>query len=169
MLLSWIDVDGCFVFSGLNSLLEYSCQGFCGYLCVLCQKKLPAVQIISHCISFDHVYWYLVSAYRCKLILMGFYLQQLLVTLAICVPESFYSSDVIHSFLLFYFFLGSCSPRNFGPSQKQLQSLPPHSQQEDSLFGQSGPDSLPSSGNRGNAIFNLNIKLLGQNCFGSKL
>ncbi|GAA6110728.1 uncharacterized protein si:ch211-199g17.2 isoform X4 [Tachysurus ichikawai] len=48
---------------GLNSLLEYSCQGFCGYLCVLCQKKLPAVQIISHCISFDHVYWYLEAAH----------------------------------------------------------------------------------------------------------
>ncbi|KAK2836508.1 hypothetical protein Q7C36_014377 [Tachysurus vachellii] len=48
---------------GLNSLLEYSCPGFCGYLCVLCQKKIPAVQIISHCISFDHVYWYLEAAH----------------------------------------------------------------------------------------------------------
>ncbi|XP_027031369.2 uncharacterized protein si:ch211-199g17.2 isoform X4 [Tachysurus fulvidraco] len=48
---------------GLNSLLEYSCPGFCGYLCLLCQKKLPAVQIISHCISFDHVYWYLEAAH----------------------------------------------------------------------------------------------------------
>ncbi|KAI4871830.1 hypothetical protein NFI96_016388, partial [Prochilodus magdalenae] len=47
---------------GLNFLVEYSCpdsEWHCGYLCILCKKKLPAIDGISHCISFDHVYWYL--------------------------------------------------------------------------------------------------------------
>ncbi|XP_058233647.1 uncharacterized protein si:ch211-199g17.2 isoform X2 [Hemibagrus wyckioides] len=51
---------------GINLLLEYSCpkkEGRCGYLCTLCQKKLSAAQIISHCISFDHIYWYLKAAH----------------------------------------------------------------------------------------------------------
>ncbi|KAK3511667.1 hypothetical protein QTP70_014562 [Hemibagrus guttatus] len=51
---------------GINLLLEYSCpkkEGYCGYLCTLCQKKCSSAQIISHCISFDHIYWYLKAAH----------------------------------------------------------------------------------------------------------
>ncbi|XP_066529823.1 uncharacterized protein [Hoplias malabaricus] len=55
---------------GLNFLLEYSCpenEWHCGYLCILCKKKLPATESISHCISFDHVYYYLEEAHPASL------------------------------------------------------------------------------------------------------
>ncbi|XP_036421402.1 uncharacterized protein LOC118804896 [Colossoma macropomum] len=55
---------------GLNFLVEYSCpdsEYHCGYLCILCKKKLPAIDSISHCISFDHVYWYLQEAHPATL------------------------------------------------------------------------------------------------------
>ncbi|XP_053084384.1 uncharacterized protein si:ch211-199g17.2 isoform X3 [Pangasianodon hypophthalmus] len=51
---------------GLNLLLEYSCpksEDCYGYLCILCKKKLSAIQSISHCISFDHIYSYLKAAH----------------------------------------------------------------------------------------------------------
>ncbi|XP_035385054.1 uncharacterized protein si:ch211-199g17.2 [Electrophorus electricus] len=51
---------------GLNFLLEYSCpedEQHCGYLCLLCQKKLQATESISHCISFHHVCCYLEAAH----------------------------------------------------------------------------------------------------------
>ncbi|KAL6457072.1 hypothetical protein MHYP_G00340350 [Metynnis hypsauchen] len=55
---------------GLNFMVEYSCldsEYHCGYLCILCKKKLQAIDSISHCISFDHVYWYLQEAHPATL------------------------------------------------------------------------------------------------------
>ncbi|XP_037391311.1 uncharacterized protein LOC108426524 isoform X3 [Pygocentrus nattereri] len=55
---------------GMNFLVEYSCpdsEHHCGYLCILCKKKLQAIDGISHCISFDHVYWYLQEAHPATL------------------------------------------------------------------------------------------------------
>ncbi|XP_072532338.1 uncharacterized protein [Salminus brasiliensis] len=55
---------------GLNFLLEFSCpdsEWHCGYLCILCRQKVSAIESISHCISFDHVYWYMNDAHPATL------------------------------------------------------------------------------------------------------
>ncbi|XP_053347596.1 uncharacterized protein LOC128518483 isoform X1 [Clarias gariepinus] len=56
---------------GLNLFIEYSCpnnKGYCGYLCIVCKKNISANQSISHCISFDHIYWYLKAAHPTTLV-----------------------------------------------------------------------------------------------------
>ncbi|XP_022539013.2 uncharacterized protein LOC103038962 isoform X1 [Astyanax mexicanus] len=55
---------------GLNFLLEFSCpdsEWHCGYLCTLCRQKVSAIDCISHCISFDHIYWYMEAAHPATL------------------------------------------------------------------------------------------------------
>ncbi|XP_035287318.1 uncharacterized protein LOC118234697 isoform X1 [Anguilla anguilla] len=47
---------------GLSFLVQYRCVASskpCGYLCLLCKKRVRELQSIAHIISFDHVYWYL--------------------------------------------------------------------------------------------------------------
>ncbi|KAJ8273014.1 hypothetical protein GJAV_G00096370 [Gymnothorax javanicus] len=47
---------------GLNFLVEYRRKDDskqCGYLCLLCKKRVRKTLTIAHIISFDHLYWYL--------------------------------------------------------------------------------------------------------------
>ncbi|KAG9355546.1 hypothetical protein JZ751_000384 [Albula glossodonta] len=50
------------VFRGLNFVVEYRCLSsdkLCGYLCMLCRKRVRETQVIAHVIGFDHIFWYL--------------------------------------------------------------------------------------------------------------
>ncbi|KAI1901721.1 hypothetical protein AGOR_G00037310 [Albula goreensis] len=47
---------------GLNFVVEYRClssEKLCGYLCMLCRKRVRETQVIAHVIGFDHIFWYL--------------------------------------------------------------------------------------------------------------
>ncbi|KAJ8386269.1 hypothetical protein AAFF_G00174650 [Aldrovandia affinis] len=47
---------------GLNFLVEYrsiDSNELCGYLCLLCMKRVQQTRVIAHVIGFDHLFWYL--------------------------------------------------------------------------------------------------------------
>ncbi|KAG7457826.1 hypothetical protein MATL_G00231350 [Megalops atlanticus] len=63
---------------GLQFLVEYrpsDSSKLCGYLCLLCKKRVKDTQVIAHVIGFDHLFWYLDLAHPSSLACKSHYKQ----------------------------------------------------------------------------------------------
>ncbi|XP_036372052.1 uncharacterized protein LOC118769142 [Megalops cyprinoides] len=63
---------------GLQFLVEYrpaNSSKLCGYLCLLCKKRVEDAQVIAHVIGFDHLFWYLDLAHPSSLACKSHYKQ----------------------------------------------------------------------------------------------